>query len=195
MLFSQYLPSYDEVGRVICLIVSATYAAYPFMQFGIVYNRVIALFLPFKFDKLCPIQAAWIFVTLGLLYAAFFVAHQLAHGCRFAYDAKTLNWQYLNCPYEDRKYFYIFPVLIMTAAVLILNSVVAFQLMIKKLKATTSCLYEKKNRRMFWQGFVQDVFNANDLIWQCFLSGLINSPIWVFIADTLVWELSPICDG
>ncbi|CAJ0602016.1 unnamed protein product [Cylicocyclus nassatus] len=68
---------------------------------------------------------------------------------------------------------------------------------IKKSGETSSGSHEKKkNKRMFWQSFVQDLFNANDLVWQCFLSGLVtNSRMWVFFADTLVWELSPICDG
>ncbi|EYC30597.1 hypothetical protein Y032_0005g2739 [Ancylostoma ceylanicum] len=56
-------------------------------------------------------------------------------------------------------------------------------------------LPRNKNTRLFWQGFAQELFFANDLLWQQFLSGIVESPWWSFLSCTFMWELAHTCDG
>ncbi|KIH54196.1 hypothetical protein ANCDUO_15659 [Ancylostoma duodenale] len=53
----------------------------------------------------------------------------------------------------------------------------------------------RRNVKLFWQGFAQELFFANDLIWQDFISTLINTRMWWFVSNTLMWELAHMCDG
>ncbi|KIH67794.1 hypothetical protein ANCDUO_01875 [Ancylostoma duodenale] len=53
----------------------------------------------------------------------------------------------------------------------------------------------RRNVKLFWQGFAQELFFANDLIWQDFFLTLINTRLWWFVSNTLMWELAHICDG
>ncbi|VDM74162.1 unnamed protein product, partial [Strongylus vulgaris] len=57
--------------------VTFIYAAYPLLQLGVVYNRVTALFLPYKYDKMCPIASAWVFIIVGSFYGTYAIAQQL----------------------------------------------------------------------------------------------------------------------
>ncbi|EPB80619.1 hypothetical protein ANCCEY_00333 [Ancylostoma ceylanicum] len=65
----------------------------------------------------------------------------------------------------------------------------------KKLLSQSISQSKKKNIKLFWQGFIQEMFFANDLLWQDFLSELINTPLWWFVSSTLMWELAHTCDG
>ncbi|CAJ0602040.1 unnamed protein product [Cylicocyclus nassatus] len=153
-----------------------------------------ALLFPLKYERICPVEAAWFFIGVGICFGLYWIIHMLVFNCRYVYNAKMMSWKYVNCDYMDKKLNFIYPVLIMTGTILVLNSLVATVLIFKR-RSVAAHHQSKKNLRMFWQSFVQDLFNCNDCIWQCFLSPLVDSRIWVFWADTIVWELSPICDG
>ncbi|EYC30594.1 hypothetical protein Y032_0005g2738 [Ancylostoma ceylanicum] len=49
----KYLPAGDEVGRIIALIVSPAYVTIMFIQFAVAFSRVIAVFLPLRYNRIC----------------------------------------------------------------------------------------------------------------------------------------------
>ncbi|KIH66189.1 hypothetical protein ANCDUO_03489 [Ancylostoma duodenale] len=49
----KYLPRGDEVGRILALIAAACYCAIPILQVAVAYNRIVAIFVPVKYNKWC----------------------------------------------------------------------------------------------------------------------------------------------
>ncbi|RCN51774.1 hypothetical protein ANCCAN_02134 [Ancylostoma caninum] len=95
--------------------------------------------------------------------------------CRFIYDPEHFCWEYQNCPRSVLEYKFIYPVFTCAGITLCINIVVAVSLL--------------------REAFIQELFFANDLIWQDLLFGLIDTPLWWFVCSSLMWELAHTCDG
>ncbi|RCN35397.1 hypothetical protein ANCCAN_18731 [Ancylostoma caninum] len=106
-----------------------------------------------------------------------------------------MSWEYLDCSRKSLEIKLIYPVLFITATTLIMNLFIATKIVTEKLLNQSMSHSKKKNIRLFWQGFIQEMFFANDLLWQDFLGELINTPLWSFVSSTLMWELAHTCDG
>ncbi|KAL6733882.1 hypothetical protein Aduo_004486 [Ancylostoma duodenale] len=184
------------MGRTGQLISGIFYAAIPIIQLGAAFNRMIAICLPFHYNTLCTKKWALVVIALGLSYGALVSLHEnLVTKCRFVYNPTMISWEYLDCSRRSLEIKLIYPVLFITATTLIMNLFIATKVVTAKLINQSVSHSKKKNIKLFWQGFIQEMFFANDLLWQDFLSELINTPLWWFVSSTLMWELAHTCDG
>ncbi|EYC19560.1 hypothetical protein Y032_0024g936 [Ancylostoma ceylanicum] len=191
----KFLPPGDEVGRTGQLITGIFYAAIPIIQFGAAFNRVIAICVPFHYNTLCSKKWASAVIAVGLSYGTCVSLHEVIAKCRFVYNPSIISWEYLDCSRQSLEIKLIYPVLFITATTLTMNLFIATKIVTEKLLSQSISQSKKKNIKLFWQGFIQEMFFANDLLWQDFLSELINTPLWWFVSSTLMWELAHTCDG
>ncbi|RCN49608.1 hypothetical protein ANCCAN_04380 [Ancylostoma caninum] len=91
-----------------------------------------------------------------------------------------------------QNYKFIYPVLLISSLTLLTNLITAAKLLTEKFRNRKTC---KKNTKLFWQSFIQELFFANDLVWQHYLSNLVDSTFWLFLSRTLMWELAHTFDG
>ncbi|EYC37610.1 hypothetical protein Y032_0776g2260 [Ancylostoma ceylanicum] len=186
------LPDGDNVGRNLGLIAGVAYAAIPILQLGTAYNRFIAIFLPLRYNRLCTTQWTLIMICGGLAYGVAISIDDIAENCRFVFVRSEFSWVYVNCSMTVQSYKLIYPVLIISGLTLLTNLVTAAKLFIERFGGRKSC---EKNSKLFWQSFIQELFFANDLIWQNYLSSLVESTFWLFLSRTLMWELAHTFDG
>ncbi|KAL6744222.1 hypothetical protein Aduo_017180 [Ancylostoma duodenale] len=164
----KYLPRGDEVGRILALIAAACYCAIPILQ---------------------------IVIAIGLACGILVSLHDVIARCRYVYIADDLLWVYEGCSsmIEELKFFY--PFVVTTGISLSINMIVATRLLIRKIDYGTNTSEKRRNVKLFWQGFAQELFFANGTIWQIFLLNLINTRLWWFVSSMLMWELAHLCDS
>ncbi|RCN49607.1 hypothetical protein ANCCAN_04379, partial [Ancylostoma caninum] len=112
--------------------------------------------------------------------------------CRFVFVRSEYSWVYVNCSVIVLNYKFIYPVLLISSLTLLTNLITAAKLLTEKFRNRKTC---KKNTKLFWQSFIQELFFANDLVWQHYLSSLVDSTFWFFLSRTLMWELAHTFDG
>ncbi|KAL6725607.1 hypothetical protein Aduo_007646 [Ancylostoma duodenale] len=177
------------------MISGICYSAIPVLQVAVAYNRMIALFFPVFYGKLCTRKWAKLVIGFGLSYGILLGIHDLIAKCRFVYNPEDLSWVYEGCPRKVLELKFIYPVLICAGISLCINVIVASRLVIERTGYGSNESERRRNVKLFWQGFAQELFFANDLIWQDFISTLINTRMWWFVSNTLMWELAHMCDG
>ncbi|KAK6732851.1 hypothetical protein RB195_016928 [Necator americanus] len=132
-------PPEDNVGRIAELVVGIPYAAIPVIQLGAAYNRVIAIYLPFSYDKLCNKRLALMTIGLGLCYGTFITLHEIFAKCRFVYNPNILSWNYLDCKRQVLELKFIYPVVIMAAMTILMNLFTATRVLVETSEPLTDC--------------------------------------------------------
>ncbi|EPB80007.1 hypothetical protein ANCCEY_00830 [Ancylostoma ceylanicum] len=135
-----------------------------------------------------------IMITAGMIYGSGVSVSDILTGCRFVYNFDTFAFEFHNCSEFISNVEVVYPVFAAAATSLIGNVLIALWL-IKGVSMGAGSTSKDGNTRMFWQGFAQELFFANDLIWQQFLSNLVDSPWWQFLSCSFMWELAHTCDG
>ncbi|EPB80008.1 hypothetical protein ANCCEY_00831 [Ancylostoma ceylanicum] len=183
------------------------------------FNRVIAVVFPLRYNRICTVKWA-ANGTIGIIinvHNIFFMYRSKDFSTSFGYLRKArsicniinlLVFVFYTAPITVFKYLpagdevgRIIALIVSPAYVTIMfiQFAVAFS---RRAHTGASLLPQDKNRRLFWQdlltseiqGFTQELF-ANDLLWQQFLSGLVDSPWWSFLSWSFMWELAHIGDG
>ncbi|EYC19563.1 hypothetical protein Y032_0024g938 [Ancylostoma ceylanicum] len=171
------------------------YCSIPVIQLGVAYNRVIAIYVPFRYKKLCSKLWASIVIALGLSYGTLVSLHELIANCHFGYNPFIFSWEYFDCTLQVVRIKLIYPMLFMTGMTLTLNLFVATRIVIEKIGKQSLSESKKKNIKLFWQAFIQEMFFVSDCLSQHFLYDVINTRLWLFLTNTFLWELSHTCDG
>ncbi|EYC30590.1 hypothetical protein Y032_0005g2737 [Ancylostoma ceylanicum] len=156
---------------------------------------MVAVFLPMRYNRICTLKWSAVVVISGMLYGIAVNVTDVITGCRFVYDFHVYSWGYQDCSQMVIYFEFVYPVMSAGATSLAAHIFIAITLIIKGMHMGAVLLPRNKNTRLFWQGFAQELFFANDLLWQQFLSDLFDSPWWLFLSCTFMWELAHTCDG
>ncbi|EYC30598.1 hypothetical protein Y032_0005g2740 [Ancylostoma ceylanicum] len=186
-------PASSEVGRVVGLFVCPFYIAIIFVQIAVAFNRVVAVFFPLRYNRICTVRCTAMVITSAMVYGFGVILSNVITGCRFVYDYNVFEWEYQNCSHLLVHIEVTYLVLTAAAASLIVNMFVAVSLIIKD--PGPACPAKNRNTRLFWQGFAQELFFVNDFLWHLVLSNLVDSPWWRFLSNCFTWELAHTCDG
>ncbi|EYC30592.1 hypothetical protein Y032_0005g2738 [Ancylostoma ceylanicum] len=125
------LPVGDEVGRIIGLISGPSYVAITFIQFAVAFSRVIAVFFPLQYNRICTLRWAAVVVISGMLYGFVINSIHVMTGCRFVYDFNVYAWGYQNCSQMLIYFEFVYLVLTAGATSLTAHIFIAFSLIIK----------------------------------------------------------------
>ncbi|RCN29543.1 hypothetical protein ANCCAN_24696 [Ancylostoma caninum] len=107
-----------------------------FIQFAVAFSRVIAVFFPLWYNRICTLKWAAVVVVSGVLYG---IAVNLTHiitRCRFVYDFNAYAWGFQNCVEMIINYEFVYVVLTAAATSLAAHIFIALSLIIKVRKST-----------------------------------------------------------
>ncbi|EYC30599.1 hypothetical protein Y032_0005g2740 [Ancylostoma ceylanicum] len=124
-------PASSEVGRVVGLFVCPFYIAIIFVQIAVAFNRVVAVFFPLRYNRICTVRCTAMVITSAMVYGFGVILSNVITGCRFVYDYNVFEWEYQNCSHLLVHIEVTYLVLTAAAASLIVNMFVAVSLIIK----------------------------------------------------------------
>ncbi|GMT16917.1 hypothetical protein PFISCL1PPCAC_8214, partial [Pristionchus fissidentatus] len=193
----QYGP--EILGRKFGHLTTFTYKSVVYCQLAIAFNRFIATFFTFSYDRTCGKRGVIIMLSIVWTMSALHAIPEFLPGCGYTFFYDKLSWGNVPTPCGEilSGPALFIPSFTITGICFGLNFLILFRLTSQTLRGAAlgdvSKERHKRNVRNFTQSFLQELVYMFELVFLRFF--VPQSRFTSLLAYTLLWEFSHTWDG
>ncbi|GMS93075.1 hypothetical protein PENTCL1PPCAC_15250, partial [Pristionchus entomophagus] len=189
----------EILGRKFGQMTTLTYKSVIYSQLAIAFNRFIAIFFTFSYDRICGKRGTIIMLIVVWSLSLIHAIPEFLPDCGYTFFYKTLSWGNIpnTCGDILSGPALFIPSFTVTGTCFGLNFLILFRLTAQTFKGVSlgeaSKTRHKRNARNFTQSFLQELMYMFELV---FLRFFHPSSRWTsLLAYTLLWEFTHTWDG
>ncbi|GMR50419.1 hypothetical protein PMAYCL1PPCAC_20614, partial [Pristionchus mayeri] len=180
-------------------LTTLTYKSVVYCQLAIAFNRFVATFFTFSYDRICGKKGTIIMIVLVWICALIHAIPEFLPGCGYTFSYENLSWGNIRnaCGEILSGPALFIPSFTVTGICFGLNFLILFRLTSQTIRGAAlgkaSKERHKRNVRNFIQSFLQELVYMFELV---FLRFFTPSSRWTsLLAFTLLWECTHTWDG